>query len=535
MLRMPHLPLMRWDCRDQLLATAQQVVNNKGVPETTWYVYDAAGQRMRKVTERAVSAQDAAKGTKPARMKERIYVGGFELYREYKNDGTTITLERDTLHISDDKQRIALVETKTPDSGLLNRLRTFFTGPETLIRYQFGNHLGSASLELDQKAQIISYEEYAPHGSSTYQAVRSQTDTAKRYRYTGKERDEESGLYYHGARYYMPWLGRWATCDPKPSTNLFSYGANNPITFNDPDGKAPACEGQPGCELTSAQRFEAAKRAFEMSPTDLVAATDLQSWKDARQEENYELEQQKQSETEPSRWESFKSWAAAKYQSAADWVSDTKPAKTVAEVNESLRETARNVGAEQFDSLLGGLQRGKQGKLGSDATFYETPAHMGAEVGDLTYEAGRDAALGKAITVLAGAIIPLKGGKFKAHWNKQELQAAEFVWKTEGKLWRREAEIWLMKEGKLVKTKRRLDALLFDVTTGEIEAAEWSTAKNLSEGAAKKAQLEYQKELFEKAEEGWTILARPSGEDAFYDITKAAQRTEPYPHWRKPK
>ena len=82
MLRMPHLPLMRWDCRDQLQATAQQVVNNGGVPETTWYVYNAAGQRVRKVTERAVSAQDAAKGTKPTPMKERIYVGGFEIYRE---------------------------------------------------------------------------------------------------------------------------------------------------------------------------------------------------------------------------------------------------------------------------------------------------------------------------------------------------------------------------------------------------------------------------------------------------------------------
>ena len=106
----------------------------------------------------------------------------------------------------DDKQRIALVETRTQGNkpGL----------PQQLIRYQFGNHLGSASLELDEQAQIISYEEYTPYGSTSYQAVRSQTETPKRYRYTGKERDEESGLYYHGARYYTPWLGRWAACDP---------------------------------------------------------------------------------------------------------------------------------------------------------------------------------------------------------------------------------------------------------------------------------------------------------------------------------
>ena len=69
-------------------------------------------------------------------------------------------------------------------------------------------------LELDDKAKIISYEEYTPYGSTSYQAVRSQTETPKRYRYTGKERDEESGLYYHGARYYAPWFGRWMSVSP---------------------------------------------------------------------------------------------------------------------------------------------------------------------------------------------------------------------------------------------------------------------------------------------------------------------------------
>ena len=87
--------------------------------------------------------------------------------------------------------------------------------PPQLIRYQFGNHLGSASLELDEQAQIISYEEYTPYGSTSYQAVEQGIKAAaKRYRYTGKERDEESGLEYHGARYYAPWLGRWTSCDP---------------------------------------------------------------------------------------------------------------------------------------------------------------------------------------------------------------------------------------------------------------------------------------------------------------------------------
>jgi hypothetical protein len=53
------------------------------------------------------------------------------------------------LHVMDDKQRIALVETKTIDD------RTPIPDPRPLARYQFGNHLGSASLELDHQAQII--------------------------------------------------------------------------------------------------------------------------------------------------------------------------------------------------------------------------------------------------------------------------------------------------------------------------------------------------------------------------------------------
>src|SRR2546423_14881081 len=106
----------------------------------------------------------------------------------------------------DDKQRVALVETRTQGSD---------DSPAQLMRYQFSNHLGSASLELDDAGQIISYEEYTPYGSTSYQAGRSVAEVSlKRYRYTGMERDEETGLSYHRARYYAPWLARWMSCDP---------------------------------------------------------------------------------------------------------------------------------------------------------------------------------------------------------------------------------------------------------------------------------------------------------------------------------
>jgi len=224
MVRMPHLggepsrPNMHWDYRDQLCGA------NLGGGGTAVYVYDAGGQRVRKVWQKA-----------PGLIEERIYLGGFEIFRKHAGPigASPVKLERETLHVLDDKQRIALVETRTAGSD---------RAPGQLIRYQFANHLGSASLELDDQARIISYEEYLPYGGTSYQAVHSRVQTPKRYRYTGKEQDTESGLYYYGARYYAPWLSRWLSCDPigiADHPNLYLYARDNPVSLTDRGGESP--------------------------------------------------------------------------------------------------------------------------------------------------------------------------------------------------------------------------------------------------------------------------------------------------------
>ncbi|MCW5203865.1 peptidoglycan DD-metalloendopeptidase family protein [Desulfobulbus sp. US4] len=224
-MNMPHLSLMKWDHNDQLGASARQV-RNDGTPETTFYVYDAGGQRVRKVTEGQAGPEGES-----VNKKERIYLGGFEVYREWS--GETCTKERQSLHVMDDKQRIALVETKTlGQAGNGDPLNT------PLVRYQLGNHLGSASLELDGKGALISYEEYHPYGTTAFQLHSSEV-SRKRYRYTGMERDEETGLNYHGARYYALWLGRWCSCDPigiGDGVNVYGYVSGNPVRLNDPEG-----------------------------------------------------------------------------------------------------------------------------------------------------------------------------------------------------------------------------------------------------------------------------------------------------------
>jgi RHS repeat-associated protein len=275
MTRMPHLggahpaPNMHWDYRDQLRRT------DLGGGGTAYYVYDAGGQRVRKVIEKAANL-----------IEERIYLGGFEIFR--RRQGAQ-RLERETLHVMDDKQRIALVETRTADTTGTD------PAPAQLIRYQFGNHLGSCSLELDEQAQIISYEEYTSYGSTSYQAVRSQTESPKRYRYTGKERDEESGLSYHRARYYGPWLGRWTACDPKgiaPGINVYRYAANRPNNFVDPDGtqekdpKAPTTAaygqlsplGKAGVTTTTHEDVKSEAAKYTASSMEF-GFTDIAAWK----------------------------------------------------------------------------------------------------------------------------------------------------------------------------------------------------------------------------------------------------------------
>jgi RHS repeat-associated protein len=220
MTRMPHLQAMVWSEDDRLRATTRTA--GGASPPTTYCAYASGGDRVRKVVENQT-------GT---RASERIYLGGTELYREFASDGTTIDLSRESLAPMAGEVA-ARIETRTFGAG---------PGLAQQVRYQFGNHLRSATLELGDDAAVISYEEYFPFGATSYQAVASQTDVPKRYRFDGCERDSESGLDYMGARYYAAWLGRWTACDPAgmvDGPNLFRFGRNSPTVLQDPAGTDP--------------------------------------------------------------------------------------------------------------------------------------------------------------------------------------------------------------------------------------------------------------------------------------------------------
>jgi RHS repeat-associated protein len=207
---------LRWDYRD-MIHTA-----NLGGGGQAFYTYDSGKQRTRKRIEHLGS-----------RVEERLYLGGMELYRRWQNGALVEEIE--THHLFADDQRALIVE------DVLSTNNPRLT-PGILFRYQYGNHLGSVSLEMTggNDPQVISYEEYHPYGTTAYQARnRDVQATAKRYRYTGMERDEEPGLSYHTARYYLPWLGRWGSVDPigvRDTLNAYSYARNNPFSNTDMGG-----------------------------------------------------------------------------------------------------------------------------------------------------------------------------------------------------------------------------------------------------------------------------------------------------------
>jgi RHS repeat-associated protein len=217
MVRMPHLrasvdnlvPDFRDQVKRALLATSGQ---------DALYFYDSGGQRVRKVV-------------RVGNNEERRYVGRWELWTSTASSGQA----RETLHVMDGEQRIAMVETKTVTGG------SPVTPLVPVIRYQLGNHLGSSVLELDEDGALISYEEYHPNGSTALWAQNSGTEVSrKRYRYTGMEKDEETGLSRHGVRMYATWLGRWTSADPsttKDGPNLYAYCHANPSRLIDQTGR----------------------------------------------------------------------------------------------------------------------------------------------------------------------------------------------------------------------------------------------------------------------------------------------------------
>ena len=107
--------------------------------------------------------------------------------------------------------------------------------------YYHSDHLGSSTLITNGDGFITQQIEYLPYGEVFLEKQRNTDDYLSPYRFNGKELDEETGLYYYGARYMNPRLSIWYATDPMqekyPNISSYAYCAGNPLANIDDDGK----------------------------------------------------------------------------------------------------------------------------------------------------------------------------------------------------------------------------------------------------------------------------------------------------------
>ena len=208
-----------YDAENRLIAVA-------GDATPTSYVYDGDGKRVEKCTEGSTPGSCATGAT------------GTLYWRGTSSD--------------------ALSETNL--SGTVQNTYVFFNGQRVArldsagaVHYYFSDHLGTHAVVENATATTCEQDiDYYPYGGVEYDYC-SGSGVTQNYKFTGKERDSESGLDMFGARYYGSSLGRFMTPDweTKPtdvpyasfgnpqSLNLYSYVNNNPTTTRDPDGHCP--------------------------------------------------------------------------------------------------------------------------------------------------------------------------------------------------------------------------------------------------------------------------------------------------------
>ncbi|MHA4844562.1 SpvB/TcaC N-terminal domain-containing protein [Flavitalea antarctica] len=208
---------MKWDEENRIKTLADNGY-------LTSYTYDASGTRVLKSVGngQTVSINGKQVATSSGTGNYTIYVNPYQVVQ---SGGFT-------KHIFIEGQRIV---SKLGASGKGGNNKDAFQF------YYHPDHLGNSAFVTDPKGEVYQHLEYFPFGETFIAEQSNQHRTP--YLYNGKELDDETGLYYYGARYYDGITSIWQGVDPswalpaQIGTSPYAYVQNNPITYVDPDGR----------------------------------------------------------------------------------------------------------------------------------------------------------------------------------------------------------------------------------------------------------------------------------------------------------
>jgi RHS repeat-associated protein len=177
------------------------------------YRYDGSSERVLKLVRNSAGPDELT-----------LFLGGFERTLRGTVGGTLVPY--DEIYLADGDDHLAIV--KRGDSHPSDAF------PDQRVTYQLEDLLSSVAATVSSDGNPLNREEYLPYGETSFGSY-----ARKRYRYTACGRDAESGLNYHGARFYAPWLARWCSCDPAGLTdnlNLYCYVSARPTKQVDKSG-----------------------------------------------------------------------------------------------------------------------------------------------------------------------------------------------------------------------------------------------------------------------------------------------------------
>jgi RHS repeat-associated protein len=247
---------LAWDHADRMASFRVQPTNGPASVQAR-YLYGADGMRVKKWVR---------SGSSTANDDSTVYIDGLFEYRRWTEAG--VAKQSNRLHIMDDRNRVAIA--RVGDKHVKDAWPN--------VQYHLADHLGGSHVVIggaDSSANgTVNREEYFPYGETSFGSF-----ALKRYRYCGKERDEENTLCHVGLRYYAPSLGRWISCDPAglaDGSNGYVYVRGNPIRLFDPTG-AQSAESTPAGQNRAIPKADAAK-PLKWVGDNIIVSKEMEPW-----------------------------------------------------------------------------------------------------------------------------------------------------------------------------------------------------------------------------------------------------------------